>query len=182
VPAVTYSEKVLLRNPKSGAVKQIKVGWSWTIFFFDWLALFVRGMYPWSALFMVFFIANILLRSNMAIIPLLIIELGVKVYLCVKGNELMAKQHLENGWEFAEPDAEATRHARSQWGLAPSTASHAAIRPVLTSMPSSSGDSVAGNVTAGIANEKEINLLSAYGLFAVFAIVIIFIILIVYCA
>jgi len=181
LPTAMHSEKVLLRNPRSGAVKQIKVGWSWTIFFFDWLALFVREMYPWAALFFGFFVVNILLRGNMAIIPIVLCELGIKVYLCIKGNELMAKQHLQNGWEFAEPESAATRYARIQWGIdtAPTATPQAAMQPASPVSIMDSGDGLAGkdghidaDAMARIERSKDMIVIYVLGAVIIFAFII----------
>jgi ribosomal protein L40E len=157
LPTATYGENALLRNPKTGEIKQIKVGWSWTIFFFDWLALFIRQMYPWAVLFLVFFAVNLLFRSSLAIIPMLCIEIGVKIYLCIKGNELMAKQLLENGWEFAEPESATTRYAKIHWGLETAlNTSQAVIESVSSAFVVNSGNSVENTESADM-DKKEDN-------------------------
>lgn len=47
--------KVGMRNPKTGEIKQVKVGWSWTLFFFSGMfgiPLFLRGLHMWGAVFL----------------------------------------------------------------------------------------------------------------------------------
>ena len=34
-----------------------------------------------------------------------------------KGNELTAKNYLELGWGFSDPESETTRHAKTKWGI-----------------------------------------------------------------
>ncbi len=112
------SGKVALRNPRTGETKYIKTGWSWTIFFFGVITFLVREMYWFVALWAVLFTLGLLARGTVAIIPLLIVDIAVNIYLSLKGNELQAKQLLEKGWEFAAPDSAATRDAKMQWGMA----------------------------------------------------------------
>jgi hypothetical protein len=116
--------KVSFRNPKSGEVKQVKVGWSWTLFFFAGLfgiPLFMRRLNIWGAVMAVLCLAAPF-SMGATYIPALVLQ----IYLAIKGNELTAKNYLEHGWEFAEPDSDMVRFARVQWGLsAPGNSSQA---------------------------------------------------------
>ena len=39
------------------------------------------------------------------------------IYIGFKGNEITAKNYVENGWEFLEPNLEITNMAKMKWGL-----------------------------------------------------------------
>jgi hypothetical protein len=43
---------------------------------------------------------------------------GLQIWLDIKGNEMTAKNLLENGWEFADSGSDPVRFARLKWGLA----------------------------------------------------------------
>ena len=43
--------------------------------------------------------------------------LGLLILFGMKGNEMTAKNYLENDWEFAEPDSELVSMAKQTWGL-----------------------------------------------------------------
>ena len=43
---------------------------------------------------------------------------GVTLYLSLKGNELGARKHLNEGWVFAEPDSDAAKTTKAMWNFA----------------------------------------------------------------
>ena len=43
--------------------------------------------------------------------------LGLEIFVGIKGNELTAKNYLELGWEFTEPDSDVVKMAKGKWGL-----------------------------------------------------------------
>jgi hypothetical protein len=45
-------------------------------------------------------------------------DMPLRDWLGIKGNEMTAKNLLENGWEFADSGSDAVRFARLKWGLA----------------------------------------------------------------
>lgn len=115
-----------LKNPRTGEIKRIKVGFSWTLFLFSsflGLPLFLRRLYVWGAVFLCLWVINFaagMLDAATAIAAqavLFFIFAGLQIWLGVKGNEMTAKAHLENGWTFADPDSEFTKLAKMRWGL-----------------------------------------------------------------
>jgi hypothetical protein len=46
-----------------------------------------------------------------------LVFLGLQIWLGIKGNEMTAKNLLENGWEFTDPGSDAVQFARLKWGL-----------------------------------------------------------------
>jgi hypothetical protein len=102
------SMKVTMREPVPGATKQIKVGWSWTCFFFSWffgVPLFLRRLYGWGILMA---IVGILLGFAHSSTPvgsystvefiIELIDLGLSIFLGIKGNEMAAKTLRKAGW------------------------------------------------------------------------------------
>ncbi|MEW6123046.1 MAG: hypothetical protein AB1698_10580 [Pseudomonadota bacterium] len=123
--------KVLLHNPNSGELKAVKVGWSWTLFFFSGffgLPLFLRKLYYWGLFFLIlplmFSFAPEMPedKAEQAVIVLtylfsVLIQFGLYVFMAIKGNELTAKNLLEKGWKFAHPEAVETQFAKHKWRL-----------------------------------------------------------------
>lgn len=76
--------KVTLKHP-TGIQKEVKVGFSWTIFFFSFIALLIRG------------------QIKEALIVLLTSWIGIGIiywiYLCFKGNEKLHEELLLKGFE-----------------------------------------------------------------------------------
>lgn len=123
--------KVLLHNPNSGELKAVKVGWSWTLFFFSGflgLPLFLRKLYGWGIFFLILPLLFNFVPDDpqdeeeaaaiaIALIVAFLIEFALFVFIAIKGNEMTAKNMLERGWRFAHPDAVETQFAKRKWGL-----------------------------------------------------------------
>ena len=119
--------KVVLKNERTGELKEVKVGWSWVLFFFSGflgIPLFLRKLYGLGALFLVLWAVNLFLRVSVtgpdgALIQavILIVWLILGIWVAAKGNELTAKNYLENGWAFSNPDDDRTRLAKAKWKL-----------------------------------------------------------------
>jgi hypothetical protein len=43
--------------------------------------------------------------------------MGLSIFLGVKGNEMIAKNYLKLGWEFADPESDTVKIAKEQWGI-----------------------------------------------------------------
>jgi len=129
---------VTLKHSQSGELKPVKVGWSWTLFLFSsilGIPLFMRKLYGIGAVFLTFFVVNLILSSGANIAATLdlpdetlgylvilqitsqFLGLALAIWIGIKGNELTAKNNLEKGWVFAEPESDATKFARGKWGL-----------------------------------------------------------------
>ena len=80
-----------IKFKKSGLTKEVKVGFSWTIFCFGWIALVIRGQY--LAAFISFITLNI-----------------AGFYYMFAGNRLLARQLVGQGW-FSIEDLP------KQWGI-----------------------------------------------------------------
>ncbi len=118
---------VPFKNPKTGEVKFVKVGWSWTLFFFAGILgipLFLRKLNAWGGIFLALWAINFLLPNIVrgpdglvVYTALFLAFFGLTIWVSIKGNELTAKNYLDIGWVFAEPDSEATRFGKMNGGI-----------------------------------------------------------------
>ena len=122
---------VKLKNERTGEIKDLKVGWSWTLFLFSWflgLPLFLRKLPIWGAAMLVLCIFYWVLDAfrpggdqitQIAILYFFIsfVIFGLSIFFGIKGNELTAKNLLENGWKFAAEEDQTTSFARTKWSL-----------------------------------------------------------------
>ncbi len=133
--------KIALKNPKNDEARQVKVGWSWDLFLFSGLfgiPLFRRGLTTWARLFLAFNVIYFLTAwshgalANFIFFVVFVAQWALLFLLGFKGNEITAKTWLSEGWQFADPNADATKFAKLQWGISdrppdlPSTAEQAA--------------------------------------------------------
>ncbi len=114
--------KVQFKNPKIGELKDVKVGWSWTLFFFSGclgIPLFLRGLHIWGGIMAGLWVVSLLLMNNtQAGIIISLAMLGLDIFLAIKGNEMTAKNYLEKGWEFFNSDSEIVKLAKTRWKIA----------------------------------------------------------------
>ena len=118
---------ITMKNPKTGEIKQIKVGVSWILFLFSGLfglPLFLRKLHVWGGIFLALWVVNLVAPAAFPndqgigiVIILFFVFLGLQIFVGIKGNEMTAKNYLENGWLFLEPDAEPTIMAKRKWGI-----------------------------------------------------------------
>ncbi len=120
---------VTFQHERSGELRSIKVGWSWTLFLFSQLwgiPLFLRQMFDWamimvilSALSFIFMLAGEVDETSLLLgMAIGCVVIGISVYMGLRGNELTARQMLRQGWIFADPSDAASVHARRTWSLA----------------------------------------------------------------
>ena len=120
--------KVAMTNPKTGEVREIKVGWSWILFLFSsffGLPLFLRKLHVWGGIFLVLWSLYIIFPSMMQneeealglMILLNLVFLGLQIWVGIKGNEMTAKNYLELGWNFINPDSDEVKFAKGKWGI-----------------------------------------------------------------
>jgi hypothetical protein len=114
------------RNPRTGEQRTVKLGWSWTLFWFSGflgLPLFHRRLWNWGFALLAYWVAlqfSIYVIQNDALTMMLIfVSICLATFLGLKGNEMTAKQYLDDGWQFADPDGEGTRYAKFKWQLTP---------------------------------------------------------------
>jgi len=113
------SIRVSLKDGKTGTVREVKVGWSWTLFLFSGLfglPLFLRRFPTCGFVFLALWAVGLLgplAGGNVSAIVVLLLSLFVllHVFLGIKGNEMILRNYLEQGWRFAEPDSDAAQLA-----------------------------------------------------------------------
>jgi hypothetical protein len=122
------SMHVVMRNTKTGELREVGTGWSWVLFLFSsvlGLPLFLRRLNVWGFVFLALWAVGIIAPSLPAddddalglVLVLFLIGNGMSIWLGIKGNEMTAKNYLENGWEFAKPDDDVTKMAKAKWGI-----------------------------------------------------------------
>lgn len=118
---------VPFKNPRTNEIKSVKVGWSWTLLSFSGILgipLFLRKLNSWGFVFLIVWLASVIVPNSFDKqgglglgIVLLLISLVMTFWIAAKGNEMTAKNYLDLGWTFAEPDSEATRFGKLHWGM-----------------------------------------------------------------
>lgn len=122
---------VQFRNPRSGEIKKVKIGFSFVLFFFSgfWgIPLFLRKLNELGLVMLVISLVytgmNLVSEINPSIpyinfslFAFFLLCLGLGIWLGIKGNELTAKNYLDKGWEFVDPESDFVKLAKSKWGL-----------------------------------------------------------------
>lgn len=115
--------KVTLHKPNTQQIKNIKIGWSWTLFFSGIIPflypvlLFRRGLTGWGWYSLV---AEILFYVTPAFPQLLIFDIiaGIQgLYLCSTVNKKTGLKLLEQGWKFVDPNGAPAKMAKAAWGI-----------------------------------------------------------------
>lgn len=120
--------RVTFQHPKTGELKQIKVGFSWTLFFFATalgIPLFIRKLTGLGFLALIICLANAILpeldadRDVRRLLSVLTFNaaFGMNAWMAITGNEKTAKRLLEGGWVFAHPQSPEANLARQKWRL-----------------------------------------------------------------
>lgn len=121
---------VSFKNKHTGEIKQVKVGWSWTLFLFGQLLgiPFFMRKYPTMGFVMLgvfllnFAISYLAMNYDGEGILLLskafrFVILAIAIWLGVAGNKMTARYYRANGWEIQNPETAAVEHAKQKWGM-----------------------------------------------------------------
>lgn len=119
---------VTMVNPSTGEGKEVKIGWSWILFLFSsflGIPLFLRKLYVWGGVMLILWLVYIIAPSIMSteeesvglFVVLNLIFLGLSIWLGLKGNEMTAKNYLELGWKFSNPESDEVKFAKNKWGI-----------------------------------------------------------------
>ena len=122
--------RVQFNKPDSHQVREVKVGFSWTLFLFSGflgVPLFMRRLDILGGVFLALFMTRFLFlipgSGGQATVLMIIGILLPVVWFCLalwigaKGNELTAKNYLKRGWVFANPESDMVRTAKVEWGI-----------------------------------------------------------------
>jgi hypothetical protein len=123
-PAVSSID---LKDPRTGKVKRIPVGFAWDLFLFSGLfglPLFLRRLPQWGAAILALWILDLFLGwlafgdvAAAAQVALFTIFLVVQLWLGLKGNELTARAYVAHGWMVVHPEFVAIRRLVERWSL-----------------------------------------------------------------
>lgn len=125
------------RHPVTGQVRMVKIGWSWTMFFFStfWgIIWFIRGLmdFGWTivainvigvSMFSIEIAAA--LQKNFALVTFTALggwvlglgQFGFGIWAGIKGNEVTAKRYLKKGYELIDPNNDIVKYAKMKWGM-----------------------------------------------------------------
>ena len=116
--------KLIFKNPQSGRIKKITVGYSYLGFFFDWITLLCKGLIGYGLIVLGLNIATLIaatiLSNNDRMTESVIFLLGwLGIKLCVGyfTNECQAKDLLQRGWILQNADAAKDALKAKDWWL-----------------------------------------------------------------
>ena len=129
--------KLIFKNPQTGRIKKVKVGFCYWCFIFDWVALFIKGL-PGHGLFVLGYniasaiifsvIVNqstyhyrrygedtdtVLVFAGISLVAWLIIKIGYGM----NANEIQAKAMLNRGWILQNAEAAKDTLKAENWQL-----------------------------------------------------------------
>lgn len=116
------NKKVILKN-NNEEFKEVKIGLSWTMFFFGQLLgiiWFMRGLPKYGFIFLV--VPIIVSILNMTEIPLfvlisIIFSLYLTFWVTTQGNKITLKEYLKKGYNFVDENDEAVKFAKEKWNI-----------------------------------------------------------------
>lgn len=128
--------RVSFVNPRTGERKRVKVGWSWTLFFFAsffGIELFNRKLNNLGFVFLAVAFLNWLLpeiprdpdAQNALALGMVTLTVGLNTWMAIKGNAMTARNLLDLGWEFEAPTSAEATIAKQTWDLSTSQVSRA---------------------------------------------------------
>lgn len=130
--------RVSFVNPRNGEKKRIKIGWSWTLFFFAnffGILLFMRKLNNLGFVFLAVAFLNWLLPEiprdpdDQIALALMTaaLSVGLSTWIAIKGNAMTARNLLDLGWQFEAPSSAEAMIAKQTWDLLPSATTGAPV-------------------------------------------------------
>lgn len=84
----------------------------------------MRKMYGWLVYLIVYYViliaVNLLAPQEVgsAISGIFgLINIGIAIYLGIKGNKITAKNYLKLGYDFVDPESNDVKFAKTKWGI-----------------------------------------------------------------
>lgn len=125
---------IQLKNPATGQLKEIKVGWSWPTFLFAsffGIPLLISRLFIPASIMIILNIVNIVTFMQMSngidpitrgiatilFLVLVLTALILSVYFALSSNKMATKHYLKNGWQFIDPDSEIAKMTMLRWGI-----------------------------------------------------------------
>ena len=112
--------KVKFNNSRTGQVKSVKLGWSWSLFLSGGLMgipLFLQGLSLWGAVMASLWALGFIIPDGNGTLILTVIGIALSIFLGLKGNEILAKNYLKYGWKFVDPEDDIVKIAKRQWRI-----------------------------------------------------------------
>jgi hypothetical protein len=111
---------IQFNNPRTGQVKSVRLGWSWSLFLsggFVGIPLFLQGLSIWGAMMATLWGLGFAISNDTVTFMLSVMGVVLSIFLGLKGNEMIAKNYLKYGWQFANSESEIVKVAKKQWGI-----------------------------------------------------------------
>lgn len=110
--------EVALKHETTGEVKTVKVGLAWPMLFATVFGIpcFVRRLHIEGGVCLLVQLIQFVVPEGM-LFMMGCVSLVLTVVLIRIGNELTAKNLLQKGFVFSEPESEAAQKAQRAWGL-----------------------------------------------------------------
>ena len=91
----------MYENP-AGMMEAVKLGWSWTGFFFSWVWCFIKKLNVYGAgIFIGFFVIGFIMADvEGADFIFWVLGLGVQIYLGSSGNKLVEENLVQRGYDY----------------------------------------------------------------------------------
>jgi hypothetical protein len=116
---------IVLRDPRSGEGRRIKIGFAWDLFLFAsvfGVPLFLRRLHGWGAAVLALWVLDLALGwhaggtpGTLAQLLLFGAFLALQLWLGAKGNALTARTLLAQGWTLDRPEDAAARRIVERW-------------------------------------------------------------------
>ncbi len=103
------TESILIKNPKTGEVKTLEVGWSFTAFLSNFMIGFV------TLIFVIVDIDHQLKIQSFVFAFFFSIAMGI--IFSIIANRYIAKKYLKKGWIFVDPESKSVKIAKLKWGI-----------------------------------------------------------------
>lgn len=89
--------KITLKND-AGLVKEVKKGWSWTVFFFGVFVPLIRGDLKWAGIMLItHFVAAMTAPFTFGLL-----NLGLTIFFCSTYNKVFMKELYEKGYRTTD--------------------------------------------------------------------------------
>ena len=129
--------KLIFKNPQTGRIKKVKVGFSYPVFLFDWIALLIKGLTGHGLIMLGVNIAAPIIMTIMnerivyhyrmhgedtetglvVSVILCLAWLGIKICLASCANEWQANDLIKRGWILQNEEAAQAALKSENWQL-----------------------------------------------------------------
>lgn len=95
---------VNLKDKQTNQIKQCKVGWSWTVFFFTWFPMLFRADWICAAIYVVFDVLVCVLgiQSDTMMVTMYFLGFVVRIAMSILYNRIYIAELIKKGWVPAD--------------------------------------------------------------------------------